>query len=84
MHTAGSGFTRKQVVVVLGQCWEEDRCVKTIDGSWGGRKDHILPGSPKTQLFNLVISLFYFIKSGNPPFLSHATMSILGWVEHVK
>jgi len=25
MHTAGRGFTRKQAIVVLGQCWEGDR-----------------------------------------------------------
>ena len=33
---------------------------------------------------SLVISLFYFIKPGNPPFLAHAVMSILGWGEHIK
>ena len=44
-------------------------CVeKTIDGSRGGRKDHILPGSPKTQLFpGHFIILFYKIRKSSIP-----------------
>ena len=41
---------------------------KTIDGSLGGREDHVLPVSPKTQLFpGHFIILFYKTRKSSTP-----------------
>lgn len=76
-------LTGKQVMVVSAR--KTMRCGReTYWWSWWEGKDQIPPRSLKPDS-SPVVSLFFFVKIGNPAFLLHTIVSIfLKWGKHVK